>query len=78
MSIIGRAGVTKGALYHHFGSKEGLGLAVIDTVVARITTDKWLDPLAKAEDPVAALIAIVSGTSLADAEVFGGIVARLS
>ncbi|MEI9905935.1 MAG: TetR/AcrR family transcriptional regulator [Asticcacaulis sp.] len=34
MSIIGRAGVTKGALYHHFGSKEGLGLAMIDAMIA--------------------------------------------
>jgi AcrR family transcriptional regulator len=30
-----RAGYTKGALYHHFGSKEGLLLALLDEHVAR-------------------------------------------
>lgn len=31
--MLAEAGVTKGALYHHFGSKKGLGFAVIDEVV---------------------------------------------
>lgn len=72
MSIIGRAGVTKGALYHHFGSKEGLGLAMIDAVIAPKVTDTWITPLAEAEDPVAALIAIVEALPLDDATVKGG------
>ena len=37
-SILGRAGVTKGALYHHFDSKDGLGHAVIEQAIAAITT----------------------------------------
>jgi AcrR family transcriptional regulator len=32
--VSARAGCTKGALYHHFGSKEGLLLALIDQQVA--------------------------------------------
>ena len=72
MSIIKRAGVTKGALYHHFGSKEGLGLAMIDAVIAPRITETWLTPLAEAEDPVAALITIVEGMPVAEADVKGG------
>lgn len=34
--IVGRAGVTRGALYHHFGSKEGLFRAVLDGVQSEI------------------------------------------
>jgi len=38
-AVVRQAGVTKGALYHHFGSKEGLGCAVLDEVVAaRVAT----------------------------------------
>ncbi len=72
MSIIGRAGVTKGALYHHFGSKEGLGLAMIDAMIAPRIAETWIAPLAEAEDPVDALIAIVAALPLDDATVKGG------
>ncbi len=34
--IVQRAGVTRGALYHHFGSKEGLFRAAVESVQAEI------------------------------------------
>ncbi len=34
--VVRRAGVTRGALYHHFGSKEGLFVAVLDAVQADV------------------------------------------
>jgi len=71
-NILLRAEVTKGALYHHFDSKEALGYAVVDEIIAKVTRDKWLDPLAQAADPLAALIRIVQSTSLSDADVRGG------
>lgn len=70
--ILLRAEVTKGALYHHFDSKEALGYAVVDEVIAKVTRDKWLDPLAQAADPLVALIRIVQATSLSEADVRGG------
>ena len=36
-AILAAARVTKGALYHHFDSKEALGYAVVDEVLASIT-----------------------------------------
>lgn len=71
-SILGHAGVTKGALYHHFGSKNGLGHAVIDQVITRITADKWLAPLDDVDDPIDALQAIVAETRLDPEAVSGG------
>ena len=40
-TILKETGVTKGALYHHFGSKAKLGLAVIDEVVRPFVEDNW-------------------------------------
>jgi AcrR family transcriptional regulator len=71
-SILTRAGVTKGALYHHFGSKEALGHAVIEHLIAGVMTAKWLAPLDDTDDPISALIGVIAGTSLGDLEVSGG------
>jgi TetR/AcrR family transcriptional regulator, transcriptional repressor for nem operon len=71
-TILGAAGVTKGALYHHFDSKEALGYAVVDEVVAGIMRDKWQSPLQDAGDPVDALIGIVRSTSPSLEHVCGG------
>ena len=60
-TILAATNVTKGALYYHFGSKEALGYAIIEEVVAEITRDRWVLPLQRSKDknPVDALIAIV-------------------
>jgi AcrR family transcriptional regulator len=63
-TILDGSGVTKGALYHHFPGKDALGHAIVDDVLAPITRDKWVRPLADAADPIGALIAIVESTSL--------------
>jgi len=71
-TIIDAAGVTKGALYHHFDNKEALGYAVVDEVIAGITLEKWVRPLQNPDDPIATLIAIVESTSLSADHVRGG------
>ena len=63
-AILAAARVTKGALYHHFESKEALGYAVVDEVIASLTREKWVWPLRNARNPIDAIVAIVQGTSL--------------
>jgi TetR/AcrR family transcriptional repressor of nem operon len=57
-AILGKAGVTKGALYHHFENKEALGYAVVEEVIAAMTREKWLRPLQNATNPIDALIGV--------------------
>src|ERR1700688_3136398 len=60
-TILAATNVTKGALYYHFESKEALGYAIIEEIVAEITKDRWLRPLRQSKDknPIDALIGIV-------------------
>jgi AcrR family transcriptional regulator len=55
-TILSNAGLTKGALYHHFEDKAALGVAVLDEVVRGPILDAYLRPLAEASaDPLGAL-----------------------
>jgi TetR/AcrR family transcriptional regulator, transcriptional repressor for nem operon len=55
-TILGQAGVTKGALYHHFPDKAALGCAVVDEVVRDLLLQRWLGVLeAEPGDPLTAL-----------------------
>ena len=71
-SILDKAGVTKGALYHYFESKEDLGYAVVDEVIAEIGREKWLRPLQKAESPIDVLAEIILGSSTKPEHIRGG------
>ncbi len=63
-AILARAGVTKGALYHHFANKEALGYAVVDEVIANLTFERWVRPLQDAKNPIDALVRIVQDMSM--------------
>jgi AcrR family transcriptional regulator len=55
-AILAGAGVTKGALYHHFPNKSALGYAVVDEVIAPIVLTDWLNGFAApGADPIDAL-----------------------
>ena len=70
--ILASAGVTKGALYHHFDSKEALGYAVVEEVIAPDVRGTWVRPLQMGKDPIDALIGIVQGISVRPEDVRGG------
>jgi AcrR family transcriptional regulator len=53
--IVRAAGVTRGALYHHFGGKEGLLEAVYREVEAEVTRQVVTGAAATAKDPLDAL-----------------------
>jgi len=63
-TILNTAGVTKGALYHHFDSKEALGYALVDEVILGLIRDKWFRPLQNSQNPIDALVGVVRSTSL--------------
>jgi AcrR family transcriptional regulator len=55
-AILSKAGVTKGALYHHFPDKVSLGLAVVDEVVKGLLLERWLGRLRRPTgDPLTVL-----------------------
>lgn len=54
-AVLARAGVTKGALYHHFDCKKSLGCAVVDEVLADRILAAWVEPLRGAGDPITRL-----------------------
>ena len=58
-TILAATNVTKGALYYHFDSKEALGYAIVDEIIANMTRDRWLRPLLSEGQPIDILIGIV-------------------
>jgi TetR/AcrR family transcriptional regulator, transcriptional repressor for nem operon len=71
-AILAKAGVTKGALYYHFNSKEALGYAVVDEVIASNLHQKWVQPLRNAKNPIDVLVRIIQSESLKGEDVQRG------
>jgi AcrR family transcriptional regulator len=60
-TILAKAGVTKGALYHHFPNKASLGYAVVDEVVKGLLLERWGVLESPSGDPITALQRILRG-----------------
>src|ERR1700729_1151962 len=71
-TILASAGVTKGALYYHFKSKEALGYAVVEEIIAPDVHGKWVQPLQSVKDPIDALIGAVQRIPVRPEDVRGG------
>jgi TetR/AcrR family transcriptional regulator, transcriptional repressor for nem operon len=55
-AILARAGVTKGALYHHFPDKAALGYAIVDEMIKGHLLKRWLGVVDESStDPLSAL-----------------------
>ncbi|MDH4134026.1 MAG: TetR/AcrR family transcriptional regulator [Gammaproteobacteria bacterium] len=68
-NILARTGLTKGALYHHFPTKDALGFAVIDEVVRDGLDAMVFAPLRESDTPFATLLEIIrSKAERVDAE----------
>ena len=71
-SILAATNVTKGALYYHFGSKEALGYAIVEEIIAKLVRDRWLRPMLGNGQPIDILIGIVRRTPVRPEEVRSG------
>ena len=50
--VLTKTGLKKGALYHHFSSKQVLGYAVLEERIQKRITALWIDPLTSFADPL--------------------------
>lgn len=50
--IVEAADATKGALFHHFDSKQDLGYAVVDERIGPLLLERWLNVLEHSNDPL--------------------------
>jgi TetR/AcrR family transcriptional regulator, transcriptional repressor for nem operon len=71
-TIIAATNVTKGALYYHFESKEALGYAIVEEIIAKTVRDRWLCPMLSNGQPIDILIGIVRRTPVRPKEVRSG------
>ncbi len=60
-TIIKKAAISKGALYHHFANKKVLGYAVVDELFSPQMLNMW-EPVFNSDDPVAAMIVLFRNT----------------
>jgi AcrR family transcriptional regulator len=59
-NILANTSLTKGALYHHFPNKTALGYAVVEEIIQTRLLDYWLRPVEDADDPLGALIQLLT------------------
>lgn len=58
-SVIQKAGLQKGAFYHHFSSKTELAYAVLEEKIKPLVKTVWISPLEKIQNPITDLPTIL-------------------
>jgi len=53
--VLKSTGLKKGAMYHHFSSKQALGYAVLEELIQTRITELWIAPLKNLTDPLAGI-----------------------
>lgn len=56
--IVTSAGLTKGALFHHFPDKSAIALALVEERLTPGIERRWLQPLRESEQPIDTLLAL--------------------
>lgn len=56
--ILEDTGFTKGALYHHFPTKQALGYAVVEERLTAFIREIWIEPLKAYKDPIEGLMQV--------------------
>ena len=59
--VVTAAGVTKGALFHHYSDKRAVVLALIDQHFLPMVRRRWVEPLTGQGDPLDLLGSVVAG-----------------
>jgi AcrR family transcriptional regulator len=54
--MVAKTGMTKGAFFAHFHTKNDLGYALVDEVLREMTLERWIRPLAAYNNPVQGII----------------------
>lgn len=54
--IVDKTGLTKGAFFHHFPTKEALGYAIVDEILTEMTLARWIRPLDDYENPLEGIV----------------------
>jgi len=54
--IAEKAGLTIGAFFHHFPTKNDVAFAIIDEILHRGILDRWVEPLAASANPVQGIL----------------------
>ena len=56
--VLKNTGLKKGAMYHHFSSKQTLGYAVLEERIQKRITELWIEPLKNFIDPLEGIHAL--------------------
>ena len=59
--VLKNTGLKKGALYHHFSSKQDLGYAVLEERIQKRISEMWIDPLKNFSNPLEGIHALFEG-----------------